>query len=190
MSLPPARHPRLLAHAATALVVIDVQESYRQVLPDYERVTAAIGRLVQGAVALDIPVLATEQYPKGLGHTVAEVACHFPRALAPIEKMSLSCCGTPAFREALGRLGRRQILVAGLETHACVNQTVHDLLAGGYQVHVPRDATSSRRADDAAIGWAKMMAAGALPASVESALLELVRTAGTPAFKAIQRIIR
>ncbi len=184
------RHSRLLDRDGAALVVIDVQEAYRSVLHEYERVARATAVLVQGAAALGLPVLVTEQYPKGIGHTVAEVAEHLPRDLTPVEKLTMSCCGTPAFVSRLADLHRRQVILAGIETHACVNQTAHDLLAGGYAVHLVRDATSSRRAADAAIGWEKMLAAGVVPASVESALLELIRTAEAPEFKVIQRLIR
>lgn len=172
------------------LVVIDVQEAYRSVLFEYPRVAEAVGRLVRGAAVLGIPVLATEQYPKGVGHTVAEVAEHLPAGCVPIQKMSLSCCGAPEFVAALARSGRRQVLIAGIEAHACVNQTAHDLLAAGYQVHVAHDATSSRRRQDYALGWEKMTGAGVIPATVESALLELTRTADTPEFKAVQRLIK
>jgi nicotinamidase-related amidase len=184
------RHPKLLAREGTVLVVIDVQEAYRSVLFEYERVAAAVTRLVQGATALGVPVLVTEQYPKGVGHTVAEVASHLPAGTVPIQKMSMSCCGAAEFMTALGDLRRHQVLIAGIETHACVNQTAHDLLAADYQVHVVHDATSSRRPEDYAIGWEKIRAAGAVPATVESALLELLRTAEAPEFKAVQRIIR
>jgi nicotinamidase-related amidase len=186
----PPRHPRLLDRQAAVLVVIDVQEAYRGVLHEYERVARAVATLVRGAVVLGVPVLATEQYPKGLGHLVAEVGDHLPRDVTPIEKLSLSCCGEPAFVTALGALRRRQVILTGAETHACVNQTAHDLIAAGHQVHVPYDATSSRHAGDYAIGWEKMLRAGAVPATVESALLELLRTAAAPEFKAVQRLIR
>ncbi len=184
------RHPRLLDRDAAVVVVIDVQESYRTVLHEYERVARAVAVLVQGAAALGVPVLATEQYPKGLGHTVPEVAEHFPRGTAPIEKVTLSCCGTPLFTSTLARLRRRQVIVAGIETHACVNQTAHDLIAAGYAVHLPRDTTSSRHPADAAIAWEKMMGAGVVPGTVESVLLELLRTAEAPEFKTVQRLIR
>ncbi len=186
----PGRHPRLLSRDTTVLVVIDVQEAYRPVLFEYERVASAVARLVQGAVTLGVPVLVTEQYPKGVGHTVAEVARHFPSDTTPIHKMSMSCCGADAFTAALARLDRRQVLIAGIEAHACVNQTAHDLLAAGYQVHVAHDATSSRRREDYEIGWAKLIQSGVAPATVESALLELLRTAEAPEFKAVQRIIK
>ncbi|MCC6848403.1 MAG: hydrolase [Deltaproteobacteria bacterium] len=184
------RHPRLLARDAAALVVIDVQEGYRSVLYEYERVATAVTRLVRGAVVLGVPIVVTEQYPKGVGSTVAEIARHFPEGTRVIEKMSMSCCGAEAFVSALARLGRRQVFIAGIETHACVNQTAHDLLAQGYQVHVARDATSARRREDYEIGWQKMVQAGMVPATVESGLLELVRTAEASEFKAIQRVIK
>ena len=186
----PGRHPRLLSRDDAVLLVIDVQEGYRSVLFEYARVATAVARLVRGAAALGVPMLATEQYPKGVGATVAEVAEHFPAGTVPIQKMSRSCCGARDFVTALGALGRRQVLIAGIETHACVNQTAHDLLAAGYQVHVAHDATSSRRPEDYAVGWEKIVGAGVVPATVESALLELVRTADVPEFKAVQKLIK
>ncbi len=186
----PPRHPRLLDRAAAVLVVIDVQEAYRTVLHEYERVARATALLVQGATSLGVPIVLTEQYPKGIGRTVAEVAEHLPRDLVPIEKMSMSCCGTPGFVSALAAFRRHQVILAGIETHACVNQTAHDLVAAGYAVHLVKDTTSSRRPVDAEIGWQKMLAAGVVPATLESALLELVRTAAAPEFKAVQRLIR
>jgi nicotinamidase-related amidase len=185
-----ARHPRLLDRDAGVLVVVDVQQAYASVLHDYERVAAAVARLVQGAVLLGLPILVTEQYPRGLGHTVPEVARHLPSALEPIEKLSLSCCGAPGFVATLSALRRRQVILAGIEAHACMSQTAHDLIAAGYQVHVPRDATSSRRPEDCAVAWEKMLAAGVVPATVESVVLELLRTAESPEFKAVQRLIR
>lgn len=183
------RHPGLLDRDAAVLVVIDTQEAYRSVLHEYERVARAIATVVRGVLTLGVPVVATEQYPKGLGRTVAEVATHFPPDLVAIEKLSLSCCGAPGFVSALDGLRRRQVVITGVETHACVNQTTHDLIAAGYHVHVVRDATSSRRPLECEIGWEKMMAAGAVPATVESVLLELLRTAEAAEFKAIQRLI-
>jgi nicotinamidase-related amidase len=190
MVQPVGRHPQILARDATMLLVIDVQEGYRSVLFEYERVAAAVARAVQGAVTLGVPVLVTEQYPKGVGHTVAEVARHFPAGTVPIQKMSMSCCGADAFMAALRATGRHQVLIVGIETHACVNQTAHDLIAAGYQVHVAYDATSARRPDEYRIGWDKIVKAGVVPATVESALLELVRTADGPDFKPIQRLIK
>jgi len=184
------RHPRLLDRRAAVLVVIDVQEAYRSVLHEYERVARATALLVQGAAALGLPIVVTEQYPKGLGHTVPEVAEHLPAGTVPVQKMTMSCCGTPAFVSTLAGLRRHQVVLAGIEAHACVNQTAHDLLAGGYAVHLVRETTSSRHPADATVAWEKMLGAGVVPATLESALLELVRSADTPEFKTIQRLIR
>ena len=184
------RHPALLDRERCALVLIDLQEGYRRALHGWERVLAASTLLVQGAGVLGLPLLVTEQYPRGLGHTAGEVASHFPAGLELVEKMTMSCCGAANFAERLAATGCRQVLIAGIETHACVNQTVHDLLAHGYQVQVARDATSSRRPADVGPAWDKMLAAGMLPTSSEQALLELVRTAESAEFKSLQRLLK
>jgi nicotinamidase-related amidase len=184
------RHPALLDRARTAVVLIDLQEGYRRALHGWDRVVIASRLLVEGARILRVPLLVTEQYPRGLGHTAAEVATVFPADIGVVEKMSMSCCGSPEFAERLTALGRDQILVAGIEAHACVNQTVHDLVALGYQVHVARDATSSRRPADVAPAWDKMRSAGMLPTSSEQALLELIGTAESAEFKALQRLLK
>jgi len=184
------RHPALLDRDRAVMVLIDLQEGYRKVLHGWDRTVAASVLLVRGAGILGVPFLVTEQYPRGLGHTAPEVTMHFPAGTVPIEKSTMSCCGADAFLERLQSTGRRQVLVAGIEAHACVNQTVHDLVAHGYQVHVARDAVSSRRLDDVAPAWAKMQTAGMLPTSSEQALLELVRTAEAPDFKPLQKLLK
>lgn len=184
------RHPALLDRADTAFLLIDVQESYRTVLHGWERVVEAARTLLQGVALLELPVLVTEQYPRGLGHTAAELATLLPPAARPIEKRTMSCCGAAGFLDQLDVTGRRQVLIAGIEAHACVNQTVHDLVAAGYQVHVARDATSSRRVADVEPAWEKMRSIGMLPTSSEQALLELVRTADAPEFRAVQRLLK
>ena len=184
------RHAALLERTRTVLVLIDLQEGYRRALPAWDPVVAGCELLVRGAAVLDVPLLVTEQYPRGLGHTAAEVAACLPAGGAVIEKMSMSCCGARAFVDRLAAIGREQVLIAGIETHACVNQTVHDLIAGGHQVHIAADATSSRRPADVAPAWEKMRAAGMLPTSCEQALLELVRTAEALEFKALQKLLK
>lgn len=184
------RHPALLDRARAVLVLIDLQEAYRPALHGWDGVAAACGLLVRGAGLLDVPLLVTEQYPHGVGHTAREVAAHFPAGVRVVEKMTMSCGQSPGFREQLEATGRRQVLIAGIEAHACVNQTAHDLVAAGYQVHVARDATSSRRATDVLPAWEKMRAAGVLPTTSEQALLELVTTAEAPEFKALQRLLK
>jgi nicotinamidase-related amidase len=139
-------------------------------------VAAAVGRAIQGASILGVPMLATEQYPKGVGRTVAEVAQHFPPQFVPIQKMTISCCDVEAFMSAVEKLGRQQVLLVGIETHACVIQTGHDLMHAGHRVHVAYDATSSRRVEDYVVGWGKMVKARVIATTVETALLELLRS--------------
>jgi nicotinamidase-related amidase len=172
------------------LVVIDVQESYRNLTVEHEQLVRGLQRLIEAAKIVGVPLLATEQYPKGLGHFMPEVAETFPAEIAIIEKRSLSCCGQPAFVERLVELKRRQVVVCGLEAHACVNQTVHDLLDRGYQVHLPYDAISARFETDRRMGWEKMIGSGAIPSSVEMVCLEWVRSADAPEFRAVHKLIK
>lgn len=180
----------MLERARSALIVIDVQEGYRGHTLEHERMVRKVRTLIEAATLMAVPVLATEQYPKGLGHLQAEVSAVLPPGTPVIEKLSMSCCAQPRFIAALEALARAQVVVCGIEAHACVNQTVHDLLARGYQVHVPRDAISARFAADDAAGWEKMVGSGAVPASVEMVCLEWIRTAESPDFKALHRLIK
>jgi nicotinamidase-related amidase len=180
----------MLDRARSALVVIDVQEGYRGHTVEHDRMVRGVRTLLDVAALLEIPVIATEQYPKGLGRTQPEVAEGFPAATPVVEKLSMSCCGEPGFIAAIETLARPQLVVCGIEAHACLNQTVHDLLGRGYQVHVPRDAISARRDADLRVGWEKVIGSGAVPASVEMVCLEWVRTAASPQFKAIHALIK
>jgi nicotinamidase-related amidase len=185
-------HPRLLEADRSLLLVIDLQESYRGKLAHEARVVAATARLLDAAGLLGIPTVVTEQYPKGLGPTREEIATHLPAGTARFEKTSFSCLGAPGVNEHLGRLrsvGRTQVVVAGIETHVCVSQTVHALLAGGYQPHLPRDAVSARFPLEDEAAFEKMIGSGAVPTSVEAALFEWLRDARAPAFKAIHKLV-
>jgi len=183
-------HMRILDQTQSALLVIDVQEAYRGLTVEHDRMLRGVRRLIEAAKILGVPILATEQYPKGLGHLMREVKELLPAGLETIEKVSLSCCGEPRFAARLSDVGRKQIVVCGLEAHACVNQTTHDLLEQGYRVHVPFDAISSRFENDYRVGWEKMIGSGAVPTTVEMACLEWVKTAAAPEFKAIQKLIK
>lgn len=180
----------MLDRANTVLVLIDLQESYRAHLSGWAEVERSCLLAVRGAALLGIPIVVTEQYPRGLGSTSPDVLRNLPDGVPRIEKMTMSCCGAPEFLERLARLDRRQVLVAGIETHACVNQTVQDLLARRHEVHVARDATSSRLARFVEPAWQRMLAAGAAPTTVEQALLELVRSAEAPEFRPLQRLFK
>jgi nicotinamidase-related amidase len=182
-------HDRMLSRERALLLVIDLQESYAGKLANEERTVRGAQRLLQAAAALGLPVVVTEQYPKGLGKTRPEIEPLIPGDAARFEKTSFSCLGVPALREHLRSLGRDQVLVAGIETHVCVSQTVHDLLAEDYQPHVVRDALASRFALEDETGYAKLLGSGAVPASTESALFELLRDARAPEFKALHRLV-
>jgi nicotinamidase-related amidase len=167
------------------LVVIDVQEAFRKAVPVFDDVARATATLVEGAKAVGIPVVATEQYPKGLGRTVPEVADRLPEGAEPIEKVCFSAVEADGFD--LG--GADQAIVCGVETHVCVNQSVLDLLARGIDAHVVEDAVGSRSKQNWQLGLHKVERAGATLTSVETALFELVRGAGTDEFKRIQKLV-
>ncbi len=171
----------LLARDRTALIVVDVQEGFRP-YPTFSSVAASCGRLVQGARILEIPRLVSEQYPRGLGATAPEVGLEDEQ---PIEKTVFSAARADGFDLA----GRDQAIVCGIETHVCVSQTVHDLLDRGIEVHVPADAVGSRHEIDYDRGLERLERAGAVVSTVEAALFELLERAGTPEFKAVQRLI-
>ena len=170
----------------TALVVVDVQEAFRKAIPDFERVAEASATLVEGADALGLPILVTEQYPKGLGSTVPEVADHLPDSVQPVEKVRFSAAEADDFD--LG--GRGQALVCGIETHVCVNQTVLDLIDDGVEVHVAGDAVGSRTSENRELGLHKAEQAGAVLTSVETALFELLGGSDAPEFKQVQELVK
>ncbi len=171
----------LLVRNRAALVVVDVQEGFRPYAV-FTSVAESCARLVQAARILDIPRLVSEQYPKGLGHTVAEVGLSDERR---IEKTVFSAARADGFDLE----GRDQAIVCGIEAHVCVSQTVHDLLAQGIEVHVPADAVGSRHDIDYNRGLERMERAGAVVGTVEASLFELLERAGTPEFKAVQGLI-
>ncbi len=176
---------RTLERERAALVVVDVQEAFRPAVRDFDELLESTAKLIQGAKALGLPVVATEQYPRGLGHTVPEVGEHLD-GVEPIEKACFSAARADGFDLA----GRDQALVCGIEAHVCVSQTVHDLIERGVEVHVAADAVTSRTDANREIGLHKMETAGAIVTSVETALFELLGVAGSDEFKTIQRLIK
>ena len=171
----------LLARDRAALVVVDVQEAFRP-YASFARVADASAKLLQATRILEVPAIVSEQYPKGLGHTAPEVGLEGER---PLEKTVFSAVRAQDF----DLRGRDQVIVCGIETHVCVSQTVHDLLDRGVEVHVPADAVGSRHAIDYERGLERMERAGAVVSTVEAALFELLERAGTPEFKAVQKLI-
>lgn len=183
------RHPWLLRREQAALVIVDVQERLVRVLPHQEVWLPNILRLAQAARILGLPLLFTEQYPKGLGPTVPALQEVLQGALG-FEKLTFSAWGVEEFREALRRRQIRQVLLTGAETHVCVEQTALDLLQAGYLVHVPADAVASRAKMNWELGLEKMRRAGAIITSTEMALFEMLEQAGTEEFKAVQALIK
>ena len=171
----------LLARDRAALLVVDVQEAFRPYAA-FTTVAQSCARLLQAARLLEVPTLVSEQYPRGLGHTAPELGLEDePR----ISKTVFSAVRADGFDLA----GRDQVIVGGIETHVCVSQTVHDLLAADIEVHVPADAVGSRHELDHERGLDRMQRAGATVSTVEAALFELLERAGTPEFKAVQKLI-
>ncbi|HST50985.1 MAG TPA: isochorismatase family protein [Pyrinomonadaceae bacterium] len=184
------RHENMLDPKRAALAVIDVQESFRPHIPDFAEVAARVALVTQAAQMLGIPVVVTEQYPKGLGHTAGEIRAVLPEGFEAVEKTAFSSCGAREFVARLERAGAHQIMLCGIEAHVCVNQTAHDLIALGFQVHLLTDCISSRAEQNKRIGVEKMLRSGALPSSIELALFELMRDARHEQFKAIQKLIK
>ena len=128
---------------STVLLVIDVQEKLFRVIYQKEKLVDNLQRLIKGIQVLEVPVLVTEQYPRGLGPTIQEIA-PLLADIQPLPKTSFSCCGDKAFLQELKTLGRKQVLISGIESHVCVYQTAADLICSGYEVYAVSDVISSR----------------------------------------------
>lgn len=179
----------MLTTERTALVLIDVQGKLAQIMHNRDALFKQLQVAVKAMQLLGVPILWLEQNPAGLGPTIPELA-GLLAAQKPIAKQSFSCCGSPEFMAALAASGRTQILLAGIEAHVCVYQTARDLLAAGCEVEVIADCVSSRSPDNRQIGLDKMRAAGVGITCVETALFELLRTAESPKFKEIVRLVK
>ncbi|MFQ5612170.1 MAG: hydrolase [Anaerolineae bacterium] len=179
----------MLAVENTVLLVVDVQGKLAHLMHGKDALFENLQKIIKGAQVLQVPILWAEQNPDGLGPTIPEVARHLAGA-QPISKLSFSCCGSDRFVQALNALNRRQVLVAGIETHVCVYQTTLDLLELGYEVQIVTDAVSSRTAENRQIGLERMKEAGARLTSAETALFELLKVAEGTQFKQILEIVK
>jgi len=179
-----------LDSSQTALLVIDVQDKLVSAMDQqlYQQLLQNVPLLIEGFNALRLPMMATEQYSKGLGHTIAELQIATEQHC--IEKLTFSCCGDEDFVSTLKQTKVRQIVVVGMETHVCVLQTVIDLLDQGYVVHLVRDAVSSRFVNDYTNALELAAAAGAVITTTETVLFQLVKVAGSDNFKAISKLVR
>jgi nicotinamidase-related amidase len=171
------------------LLIVDVQQRLVPAVADPQRVVDRCAILMRAAARLAIPVIVSEQYPRGIGPTVADL-----RALAPadavLEKLHFSCMADAGLRRRIGEVGRRQIVVAGIEAHVCVLQTVLDLRAAGQEVFVATDACSSRDSANAAAAFARMARNGAEAVTTEMVLFEWLHVAGTAEFKDTMALIK
>lgn len=173
----------------TALVVVDVQEKLWAAMCDKEALAENTVRIVKGARLLGIPVLWTEQNPKGLGPTLSQVA-QLLHDSEPVTKLSFSSCGEEKFTEKLRSLRCTQILVTGMESHVCVYQTAADLLRMGYEVQIVADAVSSRTPENKSIGLRRCKDLGATITSTETALFELLKEAKGDNFKQMLKLVK
>ncbi len=179
-----------LDRTKAALLVIDIQSRLTPTMPSdaLARVVKYTRALVGAAKELGMPVLATEQYPKGLGELIPEVREVLPSP--PLVKMHFSCGADPAFAAALEKTGRRQVVICGMETHVCVFQTVRDLVSMGYEVHLCSDAVASRQEMHRANGIELCRQAGAVITNAETVIFDLLHLSGTPEFKKVAPLVK
>lgn len=179
----------MLTADSTVLIVTDVQGKLAQLMHEKDSFFDSLTMMIRAARVLGIPIVWLEQVPDKMGATTPEVA-RLLEGLAPIAKRSFSAWGEPKFRDALTDLNRRQVLMTGIETHICVLQTSADLLTEGFEVQVVADAVASRHPINKAVGLERIRIAGGLPTTVETAVFEIMREAGGPAFREIIGIVK
>ncbi len=173
----------------TALVVVDIQEKFRDLIHGMDQVVTGTSRLIRFCQLLDIPIVVTEHYPRGLGVTQSDIRRLF-KPFNCIEKINFSCCGSDDFNEALQKLGRDQIILCGIETHVCIYQTAFDLMHRGKQVAVAVDAVSSCSPSDREIGLKRMSEIGVQSMGVQMLMFEILKKAGTEQFKKAAPILK
>ena len=173
----------------TVALVIDIQEKLFPHIDNHDRMLRNSEILLAGLQVLGIPVIVTEQYPKGLGSTINEIR-NLITDFHPIEKLSFSCCGEENFLKTVQGYGKRNIVILGIETHVCVLQTVMDLIERGYQPVIIEDCVSSRKPSDREIALKRMAREGVIITTYESILFELCEVAGTDQFKQISKLVK
>ncbi|MBS0001191.1 MAG: isochorismatase family protein [Cyclobacteriaceae bacterium] len=179
---------RVSRHDSVGLIV-DIQERLFPHIHQHEKLEKNTKILIQGLQLLQIPVLITQQYTQGLGQTIPSVAEHF-NADHFIEKNTFSCCDESNFLAELNRLNKKFVIIAGIEAHVCVLQTVPDLVDNGFVPVVVEDCVSSRKENDKKVAVERIRQEGGMVTTYESILLELCRVAGNETFKAISRLIK
>lgn len=179
----------MLQKEQTVFVLVDVQGKLAKIMQESEELHENLGKLIKGLQVLDVPIIWLEQYPDGLGPTSEDLATLL-EGQEPIAKMTFSACGNEEFNNKIQETGRKQVLIAGIETHICVYMTAADLVKEGYEVEVVEDAVSSRTEANKRIGLEKMKGLGVAATCVETALYEMIGEAGTDEFKKVLKIIK
>jgi len=184
-------HPNLVSIDNSLLLVIDIQTKLVAAMPenDADQMLDNSGRLIDAAKTLDIPILLTEQYPKGLGSTDHQLTEKLAKNTAIFDKTGFSCLSADGFPNALKQRGRKQIIVVGQETHVCVLQTALELLNQDYQIHIVEDAVCSRKTEHKLFALQRMQQQGATITCHESILFEWLKNSTHPAFKSISRLL-
>jgi nicotinamidase-related amidase len=183
------RFSKLLKPEKTALLIIDIQERILPVISNHQRVVENTLKLIQGFKVIGLPIYYTEQYPKGLGPTVSSITDALGE-LKPFDKMSFSCSGAKDLFEEFKKKNLSQIVVCGIESHVCVQQTVLDLIENGFQVNLAADVVSSRKEMDYYTSLERMRYHGVEVTTTESILFELLNVCGTPHFKEVSKIVK
>ncbi|NUN97068.1 MAG: hydrolase [Candidatus Omnitrophica bacterium] len=181
--------PRLATRNGAAFLIVDFQERFRPVIPNWGEILENLIRIARAAQVLRAPLIVTEQYPQGLGRTVPELEEHLEGAVR-LEKVAFGCFREPKFVGKLKGLGVETLLITGIEAHVCVAQTALQALDEGYRTHLLADAVGSRNGEHVKIAMDRLRGAGAVISCTEMALFELLERAGTPEFKAIQRLVK
>mgnify|MGYP001434268455 CR=1 FL=1 len=173
----------------SALLVIDIQERVLPVIWEHEKLVKNVTMLIEGMKVLGLPIFVTEQYVKGLGPTVPGIAASL-EGIGRIEKSSFSCCDESRFMMDLASSGRENVIIAGIESHVCVMQTVIDLVRSGYHPVVIEDCISSRKPGDKSVAVERMRSEGAIITTSEAILFELLRYSGGDTFKAVSKLVK
>ncbi|MBD3261087.1 MAG: isochorismatase family protein [Candidatus Altiarchaeales archaeon] len=173
----------------TALLVVDVQQGFRKAIADFESMVSGAKKLVEGFNVLGLPVMVTEQYPRGLGETVSELK-DVLGGVKPFEKTCFNCFDEQIFEEAMRGVEEKNLVIAGIEAHVCVLSTVLSAMKRGYTVHVAVDAVSSRGGLDKKTAVERMKQSGAYVTTSEAVLFQLLGDARDPDFKKIQGLVR
>ena len=183
------RHEKLLAADKCVLLVVDIQEAFVGHISELERVIERSKIMIQAAKLLEVPMVVTEQYPKGLGRTLQPIQeamgdCHY------YEKVTFSCCQDDSIKKALQNANRPQVLIVGIETQVCIMQTAYDLLAMHLLPYLAVDAVGSRRESDRQIALQRLHQDGVVLTTTEAAIFELTVSAKHPAFKKISKLVK